>query len=202
MNFSNASFLLVPQNLTWRAAQKYCDKIFCGATLAMIRSEAQQKWVQTLIQQYSQYSGQWFMGATDVVQDGAWRWPDGSEVSYTAWRTDAGKPSAQEGGDCGALNADGSWSDAPCRSESYFVCGLQFCNAFDCHALPKRTRRADAAKVVGNDDPSCCVNQDVQEIQYVPVEIQYEDGPFKENYGPGWLQATATRRLQGLLQLR
>jgi hypothetical protein len=83
-----------------------------GARLATVRTAAQQATITALIGTATA-----FLGATDEVTEGTYLWPDGSGLSFTAWR--AGEPNNGNGAyeeDClVAVGASaGGWDDRPC----------------------------------------------------------------------------------------
>lgn len=61
-----------------------------------------------------------WIGVTDDGHEGKWTDPAGVPLAWTSWA--AGQPDDAGGEDCGALGADGGWSDLDCHEALPFLC--------------------------------------------------------------------------------
>jgi hypothetical protein len=60
-------------------------------------------------------------GATDVEEEGLWKWLDGSVVEYTNWG--GAEPNNIYGEHCMLVQPGWGWNDNGCESTRMFVCG-------------------------------------------------------------------------------
>jgi len=67
--------------MTWQEAKEYCESL--GGYLATITSEQEEAIIDELIAN-GQLTNYW-LGATDEVTEGVWRWVTGEKWSYTNW---------------------------------------------------------------------------------------------------------------------
>jgi hypothetical protein len=89
-----------------------------GAILATVESRAEEVEIAMLTGSTSAY-----FAASDQIQEGTWRWPDGRPVVYTHWNQ--GEPNdANRREDCAELlgGTGGLWNDVPCDAGRAFVC--------------------------------------------------------------------------------
>ncbi|XP_071451365.1 uncharacterized protein [Hetaerina americana] len=73
------------QPLPWGAAEAECARL--GGHLASVRSEEEQALLDLLLTRspgYSEHNSYW-VGASDVVREGDFRWTDGAEFSFSNW---------------------------------------------------------------------------------------------------------------------
>jgi len=85
--------------------------------LAAIHSREENDFVRTLFP-----SAVW-LGANDIVSDGAWVWEDGVEWGgFISWRS--GEPNGGDHEQCLTMRDDliGEWNDLPCSHEKDYVC--------------------------------------------------------------------------------
>ncbi|CAG4963034.1 unnamed protein product [Colias eurytheme] len=122
---------------TWRQAEAECVKQ--GGHLASLSNEHQQ---QVLDQVLTNIPGAgvddvYWIGATDAVQEGEFRWSDGLPFSFAhwfpGWRKHASQPNddGTSGQDCVEVRREMPprpahptfmWNDRSCRERNYFVC--------------------------------------------------------------------------------
>lgn len=101
-------------NFSWTQAQAYATAR--GGYLATITSAAENAFITSLLA-----SGEMpFIGATDVVEEGTFRWADGPEgnqlLTYTNWRPL--EPNNVNGNEHYAqIFHDGLWNDVPVTSQ-------------------------------------------------------------------------------------
>ena len=84
-------YQIVSGNFTWDQAK--ADAESRGGHLATITSEVEWRQIWALLG--SSWSGAYWMGATDRVEEGAWRWVTGESWSYSRWSP--GEPSGYSG---------------------------------------------------------------------------------------------------------
>lgn len=97
------------------AADAESDCIAMGGHLATIKNAQENATVAALVANTASA----FLGATDLVIEGTFRWPDGSALTYTNWRS--GEPNNGGAGatyqeDCVVIQGllGGVWDDRPC----------------------------------------------------------------------------------------
>jgi len=99
---------------TWPAAERECRRR--GMRLASLHSQQEQDFVTGLIGGSSGESA--WIGLTDAVAEGEYRWSDGSPLDYLNWC-----PGYPDGGDCvSASGSEGAWFDNPCDTIKLMVC--------------------------------------------------------------------------------
>ncbi|KAJ6649710.1 Lithostathine-2, partial [Pseudolycoriella hygida] len=127
-------FKLVQKTATRYEAERICnadrvlsDDISLFATLATIKSSAEQTFLSELISQKSVRENDVWIGAERMKSDERVVWNDGSSLEFTNWAD--GNPTKQMGNDCVAMSSSGNtshnlhkWVDAPCEQKNYFVC--------------------------------------------------------------------------------
>lgn len=65
--------------------------------------------------------GHFWAGATDMEEEGLWKWLDGSVVEYTNWG--GAEPNNIYGEHCMDVQPGWGWNDAGCETTCMFVCG-------------------------------------------------------------------------------
>jgi len=87
--YNGHTYSIYNVSMTWKEAKKYCESI--GGHLVTITSAQEQKFIEPLIYK-ALYNGQkfigkgqYYIGATDEVKEGAWKWITGESFSYTNW---------------------------------------------------------------------------------------------------------------------
>ena len=111
--------------LTWKEAQQACVQM--GGHLPIIRTEAEDRLVRGLMEAAG--LKQAWLGATDEIKEGQWRWIDGTEMTYTNWAKDQPNDANFDGTgeDYLVSQWDGKWWDFPNRGQAAgghpgFVC--------------------------------------------------------------------------------
>ncbi|MTJ49389.1 C-type lectin domain-containing protein [Dolichospermum sp. UHCC 0259] len=107
-NYNNSTYLLTSLG-TWQQAQAQAQSV--GGNLVTINSQAEQDW---LISTFGSSEELW-IGLTDQVTEGQFRWASGETSTYTNWY--AGQPDngGPNGEDYVVLNygSAGKWNDYP-----------------------------------------------------------------------------------------
>lgn len=92
-NYNGHTYALIDLSMPWTEAKEYCEKL--GGHLATITSEEEQKFITNLISSGKRVS--YWIGATDVREEGVWEWVTGEEFKYSNWA--AGMPDNLSGVD-------------------------------------------------------------------------------------------------------
>lgn len=105
--------------------QSQCKRV--GAELAHIDDAKQNAVAISLVGK-----SRAFIGLTDAIKEGHFKWPDGTKPSYTNWAP--GEPNNRKNDisgdeDCVVINWHGDkWDDVPCKSNKWsegFVCSAR-----------------------------------------------------------------------------
>ena len=115
---------------TWLDAVEGCKAE--GAILASVTSAEEQTQVRVSGQSYSHVGqfqleammssdGAW-IGLSDVLQEGTFAWRDGSELTYTNWKTNNPNNANGEQHCVWARGDDGTWDDIVCRRTEEYIC--------------------------------------------------------------------------------
>ncbi|KAF9410913.1 hypothetical protein HW555_010155, partial [Spodoptera exigua] len=123
----------------WRQAEAECVRL--GGHLASVLNERQQQIMDQLLIHApgAGVDDVYWIGATDAVHEGEFRWSDGLPFSYAhwfpGWRKNSGQPNddGTSGQDCVEARREFPprpppaattfmWNDRGCREHNYFVC--------------------------------------------------------------------------------
>ncbi|XP_067248855.1 asialoglycoprotein receptor 1-like [Chanodichthys erythropterus] len=96
----------------WTESRRYCTER--GADLIIINNREEQEFVKKI----SGGTGVW-IGLTDSVVEGRWKWVDGSTLNSGFWET--GEPSGSTRENCALLHPSG-WHDYPCNDAFKRIC--------------------------------------------------------------------------------
>ncbi|XP_075225285.1 uncharacterized protein LOC142326585 [Lycorma delicatula] len=131
------------RKLPWRAAEEDCVRL--GGHLASIRNEHAQRVIDNLLIHSPGYRDQnsYWVGASDVLVEGDFRWSDGFPFTYSNWFPGYGRMNRQPNDDglseqdCvelrrmyhlpgttpqAPLTSSFMWNDRDCTTPNYFVC--------------------------------------------------------------------------------
>ena len=110
----------------WTYARLNCQNF--GGELVKIESEDENKFIKTEF--LSGGGGRYWIGLSDLGNEGDWRWTDGTEITgYEKWRS--GQPNNHEGDQhCGAIlkgnyygaNYNAEWNDEKCSLTLDYIC--------------------------------------------------------------------------------
>jgi hypothetical protein len=111
------SYFLTPTPMSWHDAQAYA--VSQGGNLVTIRSQAEHDWVHNTFRPLRIRDDNLWIGLTDEVVEGEWRWASGEAVTYTNWFVGEpnNAPVSPAGEDYAVLyeqiSAAGQWNDYP-----------------------------------------------------------------------------------------
>ncbi|XP_076112739.1 perlucin-like protein [Mytilus galloprovincialis] len=119
-------YMFVKNATNWNTAQQDC--LSRGGRLAEVNCENVGAWLK---RQARQRGGGWWLGATDLGQEGTWTWTLGNQIGYSDWaygQPDNGNGSSQ---DCLQLWDDKSyrWDDLWCTYQRNYICQRKPCNS-------------------------------------------------------------------------
>jgi len=92
---------------SWKDAQDICSSWGRSSHLASILRSSQQNYLEKSATQNSVL----FIGASDSIRDGKWRWDDGRDITFTNWRLAPGFGPEN----CSIMERDGKWSPVDCE---------------------------------------------------------------------------------------
>lgn len=78
--FNGNTYAFIENEMLWNEAREVCEKF--GGHLAYINSEAEQEFITEITKNYYTALGGW-----DELSEGEWTWLDGSEMTFTNWRS-------------------------------------------------------------------------------------------------------------------
>ena len=78
--FNGNTYAFIENEMLWNEAREVCEKL--GGHLAYINSEAEQEFITEITKNYYTALGGW-----DELSEGEWTWLDGSEMTFTIWRS-------------------------------------------------------------------------------------------------------------------
>lgn len=78
--FNGNTYAFIENEMLWSEAREVCEKL--GGHLAYINSEAEQEFITEITKNYYTALGGW-----DELSEGEWTWLDGSEMTFTNWRS-------------------------------------------------------------------------------------------------------------------
>ncbi|XP_063953416.1 macrophage mannose receptor 1-like isoform X1 [Lytechinus pictus] len=125
MRFDNMCYRMIGANSadrnTWYNARDICRNTYNG-DLATIHSQALQSF---FITQMKGIDYQMYIGLSDSLNNGQFRWTDGTSVDYTNWNAD--EPNDHNGDeDCVEMiepsERAGKWNDQTCNDYNAFIC--------------------------------------------------------------------------------
>jgi len=107
---------------TWDAAQDGCQDDFL-ADLVRVDDNAENAAIVAFASAAS--ATDYWIGATDLAEEGTFRWADNSLVDWADWDSD--QPDDYQGEDCVEMRQSFAyrWNDFPCDDISGWICELQ-----------------------------------------------------------------------------
>uniref|UniRef100_UPI00398F2B56 CD209 antigen-like protein C n=1 Tax=Pristiophorus japonicus TaxID=55135 RepID=UPI00398F2B56 len=99
---------------TWNEAQESCKSM--DANLVVINSAEEQAYLQCSI------LDELWIGLDDRVEEGKWRWVDGTDYASTVKFWVSGQPDQNGDEDCAMASKTQGWHDWPCSSRHSSIC--------------------------------------------------------------------------------
>jgi hypothetical protein len=113
-------YMLCVAQRAWEAAREVCVR--AGQDLIVVDGLDESVYVREEARLIGGLS--WWLGLSDLAQEGDWRWVDGSAGAFTRWSD--GEPNDFGGEDCAELQTgSGRWNDIGCASRRPFICELR-----------------------------------------------------------------------------
>ncbi|NP_001140055.1 CD209 antigen-like protein A [Salmo salar] len=115
--FEFSCYYITNENKAWSQSREECHEF--GADLVIINSKEEQVFINGL----NQTKNHVWIGLTDSVIEGTWKWVDGTPLTTANWGK--GQPNSNKGidQDCGAIwDHSGWWNDEKCLSKHKGIC--------------------------------------------------------------------------------
>ena len=133
ITFNGHSYKVFNESKTWQEAKEYCESV--GGHLATVASETENNFIKELVVSNNYKNA--YLGATDEVTEGIWKWVTGEEFNYTSWGK--GEPNNEGRREHYLLfNSNGSWNDIP-NEEWPFICEWDYINNDETYEIIKDT---------------------------------------------------------------
>ncbi|XP_071096731.1 C-type lectin domain family 4 member D-like [Haliotis cracherodii] len=117
-------YILVLNKSVWDTARLNCMSSF-GGHLAIVDSIEKINFLTALINAAGDiFLTKFYIGASDIQEQGSWRWVDGSPLNFTYWKH--GQPTSTPGQDCLVWKFGEGWKDRPCTDNIYSICEKSF----------------------------------------------------------------------------
>ncbi|CAH1774399.1 unnamed protein product [Owenia fusiformis] len=115
--YTDGCYKLVLTSMQWSAASSNCQ--LDGASLVSIHSAFENAFIHAMLSSPTIVEPVW-IGLSDQVSKGNYRWSDQWPVRYTNWGNN--EPSKGPGEGCVVRNPDGTWNDTLCTGIHPFIC--------------------------------------------------------------------------------
>ncbi|XP_018947515.2 CD209 antigen-like protein C [Cyprinus carpio] len=108
-------YFISSEKKNWTESRRYCRER--AADLIIINNTEEQDFVKNI----SGSSGYFWIGLTDIEEEGRWKWVDGSTLTSEFW--ESGQPNNYQGQeeDCALIHSPG-WADFPCDYTYKWIC--------------------------------------------------------------------------------
>ncbi|XP_045072473.1 CD209 antigen-like protein D [Coregonus clupeaformis] len=115
--FDSSWYFLSTKTNTWKESREDC--LERGADLVIINSDKEQTFLYNLKKRV-------WIGLTDSVNEGTWKWVDGTSLSTGYWYDKQPDNVGPTGEDCAEIHTDQSplkaWNDMSCDSKLNWIC--------------------------------------------------------------------------------
>uniref|UniRef100_A0A914UZD8 C-type lectin domain-containing protein n=1 Tax=Plectus sambesii TaxID=2011161 RepID=A0A914UZD8_9BILA len=109
-------YMYVREWTTWYDAEKIC--VHWGGHLASVKNEEENGMIEMLT-----FDSLWVsIGFNDVKTEGVFAWTDGSNNTFTNWRSYESQARNGRDKNCAAQDKDGQWWHENCYMKNRFVC--------------------------------------------------------------------------------
>nr|XP_015209904.1 PREDICTED: collectin-12 isoform X1 [Lepisosteus oculatus] len=118
-NFGDKCYYFSTERFNFEEAKRHCEEM--PSAMVIINDQEEQHWLKKQIVG----KGYFWIGLTDKEEENTWKWWDGTQPSFTNWKT--GQPDNwshghEKGEDCAGLIHDGYWNDFFCDEINSVVC--------------------------------------------------------------------------------
>ncbi|NXX14877.1 CL17A protein, partial [Podargus strigoides] len=114
--FSKSCYFFSDTKKSWHGAKDYCSNF--NAHLAIVNSEQENKYLANHIMENRVF----WLGLTDMYQEGTWQWVNNRPVSLSFWNTDEPNDAGHHGEDCASMYSSGRWNDDACSRSEAWIC--------------------------------------------------------------------------------
>ncbi|XP_026115239.1 CD209 antigen-like protein C [Carassius auratus] len=97
----------------WNESRRYCRER--GTDLIIIKNKEEQDFVKNICG-----SDHFWIGLTDIEEEGRWKWVDGSTLTSEFWKS--GEPNDYQGNEDCANTRSLGWFDTKCDSSVKWIC--------------------------------------------------------------------------------
>ncbi|XP_067249434.1 CD209 antigen-like protein A [Chanodichthys erythropterus] len=112
--YNHSSFYYISsEKKSWNESRRYCTER--GADLIIINNKEERDFVQKNIDPGSLF----WIGLTDIDEEGSWKWVDGSTPTFWFWKTN--EPNGQRGENCAIVRST-IWADYRCSNAYPWIC--------------------------------------------------------------------------------
>jgi len=102
---------------SWHGARTFCQRF--NGDLVIINDAAENQFLRSLT------SRRFYIGLSDIKEEGTWQWVDGSNLTLSSSHWDRGEPNNLGNEDCGEmLGGVLFWNDLPCGWHFHYVCEI------------------------------------------------------------------------------
>lgn len=177
----NDSCLLFSRNeYSWTDARANCRQL--GGDLVMIKDAAKNNFVLNSLSADHWNVNQMWIGATDEVHEGDWRWVDGTKVSFNRFASGQGNNhnsgflfASGSNEDCALIRRDdgGQWHDYPCSPP---VLGLGYHYTYICefHKIAAHDTTTTLTTTATTQTPTTTPDVDTPETQMPTTTMNIE----------------------------
>ncbi|XP_029361693.1 C-type lectin domain family 4 member M-like [Echeneis naucrates] len=120
--FEYSCYFVSVSKKTWSKSREFCQNV--GADLAIIKSLDEMTFITGLFKSDKEL----WIGLTDGVQEGKWKWVDGTPLTTAYWGK--GQPNSHSGRnqDCvevwHRVSGRGDWNDENCDTDQNWICEM------------------------------------------------------------------------------
>ena len=125
-SFGSSCYKLYTLRQNWNNAKVNCQRAIDGAKLVKIETEKENDFIKN---KYLNTSGIYWIGLSDIDNEGEWKWTDGTGLTgYKKWKS--GQPNNLGNQDCVAIlegdytdgHQNAEWNDLKCSKELGYIC--------------------------------------------------------------------------------
>ncbi|XP_027874614.1 CD209 antigen-like protein E [Xiphophorus couchianus] len=118
--FSGSFYYISTTQKSWQSSQYFCQ--YQGADLVIINSREEEQFTR-------KFQKRAWIGLTDRIQEGSWKWVDGTALTQSYWRFGEPNHFKARNEDCVEIqnfDSERNWNDAQCANDNYWICEKNF----------------------------------------------------------------------------